>query len=90
MARVVVPVVVDGVEKSVGLDLGGTAGGLVDVVVLEGDLVVGAVEVKGPVLVTVASGRVVARSVNVRVGDSDVARGLGSEDDVLAGNVGSL
>jgi hypothetical protein len=31
---VVVPVVVDSVEKSVGLDLGSTTRGLVDVVVL--------------------------------------------------------
>lgn len=37
VARVVVPVVVDGVEKGVARDLGSTTGGLVDVVVLEGD-----------------------------------------------------
>lgn len=37
VAGVVVPVVVDDVEESVSTDLGGTAGGLVDVVVLEGD-----------------------------------------------------
>lgn len=37
VASVVVPVVVDDVEEGVSTDLGGTAGGLVDVVVLEGD-----------------------------------------------------
>lgn len=37
VARVVVPVVVDGVEDGVAGDLGAAAGGVVDVVVLEGD-----------------------------------------------------
>lgn len=60
MAAVVVPVVVDGVEDGVALDFGGAAGGRVDVVVFEGDHVVRAGEVEGPVLVAVAGGRVVA------------------------------
>lgn len=37
VARVIVPEVVDGVEEGVAGDLGATAGGVVDVVVLEGD-----------------------------------------------------
>ena len=37
VAGVVVPVVVDGVEEGVAGDLGGAAGGVEDVVVLEGD-----------------------------------------------------
>jgi hypothetical protein len=37
VAVVVVPVVVDGVEEGVATDLGAAAGGVVDVVVLEGD-----------------------------------------------------
>lgn len=40
MPRVVVPVVVDRVKKGAGLDFGGAARGLVDVVVFEGDFVV--------------------------------------------------
>lgn len=47
-----VEVVVDGVDKGVAGDLGGAAGGVVDVVALEGDKVVAAGEVQSPVVVT--------------------------------------
>lgn len=85
-----VPVVVDSVEESVGLNLGGTSRGLVDVVVLEGDLVGRAIEVQGPVLVTVAGGGVVTRAVDVGVGDGYATGSLGTKNDVLAGDVGGL
>lgn len=78
MARVIVPVVVNGVKDRVGLDFGGATRGLVDVVVFEGDFVVGAVEVEGPVLVPVAGCAVVAGAVDVRVGDCHVAGGFGA------------
>jgi len=90
VTAVVVPVVVDGVEDGVGLDLGGTARGLVDVVVLEGDVVLGSVEVESPVLVTVAGGGIVTGAVDVRVGDGNVAGCFGTKDNVLASDVGSL
>lgn len=79
-----------GVEKSVTGNLGRTARGVVDVVVLEGNQIVGTSEVHGPVSVTIASGRVVGGTVNVVVGDGDTAGRLGSEDNVLAANSGSL
>lgn len=90
MAGVVVPVVVDSVEKSVGLDLGSTTRGLVDVVVLEGNFISGTIEIKGPVLVSIAGGGVVARAIDVRVRDCDISARIGAEDDVLSGDVGGL
>ena len=90
MARVVLPVVVDDVEVGVVLDLGGTAGGLVEVVALEGDLVGRAVEVDVPVVVTVAGSRVVRLAVDVVVGDGDPVVRLGTEDVVLTANASSL
>lgn len=65
MTTVVVPVVVDGVKQSVTLDFGGATAGLVDVVVLEGYFVVRAVEVKSPVLMTIAGGAVIAGAIDV-------------------------
>ena len=66
-----VPVVVDGVEERAGGDLGGAAGGVVDVVVGEGDLIVGACEVDGPVVVVVAGGGPGGGAVEFGVGDGD-------------------
>jgi hypothetical protein len=51
------PVVVDSVENSIALDLGRTTRGVVDVVALESDHVVGAGEVKSPVVTAIAGGR---------------------------------
>lgn len=50
------PVVVDGVKDGVALNLGRTAGGVVNVVALESDHVVGSGEVQGPVVASIASG----------------------------------
>lgn len=65
VAGVVVPVVVDGVQVGVALDLRGAAAGLVEVVALQGDLVAGAVQVDVPVVVVIAGGRVVGLAVDV-------------------------
>lgn len=54
VGRVVVPIVVDGVEERVSLDFGRSAGEVVDVVALEGDEVLGTVEEQSPVCVAVA------------------------------------
>jgi len=56
VAAVGVPVVVNGVEESVAGNLGAATAGVVDVVALKGDHVVGAGEVHGPVVVAVAGG----------------------------------
>jgi hypothetical protein len=76
------------VQKSVTLDLGGTAGGLVDVVTLHGDEIAGSVEVDTPVVVAVTGGRVVAGAVDEAVGDGHALGGAGAEDDVLASDAG--
>lgn len=78
------------VEESVVLDLGGTAGGVVDVVALHGDQVGVTVKVDGPVVVAIAGGGVVGDTVNVVVGERDAVVGAGSEDVVLATNAGGL
>lgn len=85
---VVVPVVVDGVQVGVALDLGRAAAGLVQVVALQGDLVAGAVQVDVPVVVVVAGGRVVGFAVDVVVGEGDAVAGFGAEDVVLAADAG--
>lgn len=56
VARVGIPVVVDRVEEGVAANLWRSSGGVVDVVALEGDQVVGSGEVEGPVVVPVAGG----------------------------------
>ncbi len=81
-----VEVVVDGVEDGVTSDLGGAAGGVVDVVALEGDHVVAAGEVHAPVVVAVAGSRPRGGTVNLAVGDGDTAGSIVAEDNVLTGN----
>lgn len=90
VAAVGVPVVVDGVEESVAADLGAASAGVVDVVALHGDHVVGAGEVDGPIVVTVAGGAPGGRTVNLAVGDSHAVACFFSKDDVLAADFGSL
>lgn len=80
-------VVVDGVQDGAASELGGTAREVVDVVVLEGDLVVRAGEVQVPVVVSVASGRPLALAIDVAVGDRDTAGGILAQDDVLTGDL---
>lgn len=80
-------VVVHGVQDGVASELGGTAREVVDVVVLEGDLVIRAGEVQVPVVVAVASGRPLALAVDVAVGDRDTAGGILAQDDVLTGDL---
>lgn len=83
-------VVVDGVEDGLAGDLGATARDVVDVVALEGDLVVGAGEVHTPVLVAVAGGAPLGLAIDLRVGDGNLSRGVLAEDEVLAANLGGL
>lgn len=52
----VVPVIVHCVQDSIALDLGRATRSVVDVVALEGDHVVGAGEVKSPVVTSITSG----------------------------------
>lgn len=83
VVRDIVEEVVDGVEESVAGDLGATAGNSVDVVVLEGDEIVGAGEVETPVVVVVAASRPAGGTINLAVGDGDTVAGVVSEDNVL-------
>lgn len=90
MTVVVVPHVVDGVEESATAEGRAAAEGLVDVVVLHGDLVVGADHLEGPVVESVAAGGVVGLAVDEVVGESDALSGVEVEDVVLAAKTGSL
>lgn len=86
VAGVVVPVVVDGVQKSAfvcAADLGAAAGGVMDVVALEGDGVVGADEKESPVVVIVAAGRPAGVAVNLGIRNGDALAGVIACDDVL-------
>jgi hypothetical protein len=78
-----------GVQESAALDLRGTTASVVDVVALQGDVVVGAVEVDTPVVVAVAGSGVVGGTVDVAVGDGHALGGLGTQDDVLTANASS-
>lgn len=80
----VVPVVVDGMEESVALNLGRATRGVVNVVALKGNQIVGSSEVESPVMATIASGGPAGSTINVAVGDGDSARGAGTENDVLS------
>lgn len=82
--RIVVPIVVDGVQERVALNLGRAARKVVDIVSLERDEIVGAVEEETPVCVCVAVGRVTRGAVKVVVRDGDARVGLGAEDEMLA------
>jgi hypothetical protein len=62
-----VEVVVHSVEQGVAADLGGAARGVVDVVLLECDKVVGTGQVDAPVVVAVAGGRPAGCAVDVAV-----------------------
>jgi len=89
VAAVGVEVVVDGVEESVAADLGAATAGVVDVVALESDHVVGAGEVQGPVVVAVAGGGPGGGAVDFVVGDGDTVGGVVAENDVLTADLRS-
>ena len=84
VARVGVEVVVDGVQQRVAVHLGRAAGGVVDVVALHGDEVLGARQVDGPVVVVVARGGPGGGAVELGVGQRDAAGGAGAGDEHLA------
>lgn len=81
-----VPVVVDGVQQSVAGDLRATAGGVVDVVVLEGDQIAGTSEVQSPVVVGIAGSGPGGATVNLAVGDGHTVGGRVTQDNVLTAN----
>lgn len=87
VSGVVVPVVVDSVEDGVTLNLGGSSRGVVDVVTLHGDHVVGSIKVDSPVVVTIISSRVIRETVDVVIGESNTVANERTENDVLTGNV---
>lgn len=78
-----------GVQEGAALDLGGTATGVVDVVALQGDVVVGTVKVDTPVVVAVAGSGVAGGTVDVAVGDGHALGGIGTQDNVLTANASS-
>lgn len=90
VAGVILPVVVDGMQQSVTLDLRATTTSLVDVVALHSNHVARSIQVDTPVVVSVAGSRVVGFTVDEGVADCHAVVGLGSENNVLATNAGGL
>ena len=71
VAGVGVPVVVDGVEERARGDLGGTARGVVDVVVCEGDLIIRSCEIDCPIMMVITGSGPGGGAVEFGVGDGD-------------------
>lgn len=90
MPRVSIEVVVHSVQQGVAADLGGAPRGVVDVVALEGNQVVGARQVQRPVVVVVAGGGPVGVAIEIVVGDGDAVGGVVAEDEHLAADEGEL
>lgn len=70
-------------EEGVPANLRGPPGGVVNVVALQGDEVVGAGKVESPVVVPVTGGRPGGGAVYLGVGDGDAVRSLISQHYVL-------
>jgi len=68
---VIIPEVVDYVDDGIASKLGRAALGVVDVVVLEGDCVLGAGQVHGPVVVGVTASGPLGLAIDEVVGDCD-------------------
>jgi hypothetical protein len=81
---VIIPEVVDYVDDGVASELGRAALGVVDVVVLESDCVLGAGQVNGPVVVGVTASGPLGLAVDEVVGDCDAGVFSVAGDDVLA------
>lgn len=79
-----VPVVVDSVQQGVSAELGRAAGGVVDVVALHGDQVVGARQVDGPVMMAIARCAPAGLAVELAVGEGDAVGGCLAGDEHLA------
>jgi len=62
---------------------------VVNVVTLHGDQVIATVEIDSPVMVSVTGSRVLGGTVDIGVGNGDMVRGAGTEDYVLAADMGS-
>jgi len=71
VADVVIPEVVDHMDDGVASELGRAALGVVNVVVLESDCVLGAGQVNGPVVVSVTASGPLGLAVDEVVGDRD-------------------
>ena len=91
MSIVVLPDVVDGVEQSSSGQGGRTTGCVGDVIVLHGDLIVGADHLESPIVVAVAASSGVRRlAINVVAGKSDALARVEAEDVMLAAGTSSL
>ena len=76
-------------QDGVASNLRSATRGAMDVITLEGDGVLGASEVKSPVLVAIAGSRPVGCSINLVVGDGHTTGGGLAENNVLTTDQGS-
>jgi len=90
MAGVGIPVVVDGMEERVATDLGTAARGVVDVVTLHCDEIVGSSQVYGPVVMTVAGCGPASRAVKLIVRQCHAIRGPITGHEHLAADEGDF
>jgi hypothetical protein len=90
VARVGVPVVVEGVPDRVKLELWRTARGVVDVVAIEGDQVVVTVAENGPVVTAIAGGGPAGLTIEFVVGNGHTAGGIVARDEELTADKGEF
>ena len=90
MTRVRVPVVVDGMEERIATDLGTAARGVVDVVTLHRDQIVGSGQIYGPVMMTIAGRGPARRAIELIVGECHAVRGPIAGDKHLTANEGDF
>ena len=90
MAFDVVPDIVDGMEKSFAAQCRATTSSLGDVVILHADGVAGADHLKHPIMVAVASSRVVGLTVDEVAREFDARARCVTENIMLSARAGSL
>jgi hypothetical protein len=86
MARVGIPVVVDGMEQGVATDLGAAARGVVNIVTLHCDQIVGSGQVHGPVVMAIAGRGPACRAIEFVVGECHSVGGSIAGNEHLAAN----
>lgn len=85
-----VEIVVDCVKECVATDLGAAAGGMVDIVTLHSDQILGACQVDAPIVVAIAGGGPAGGAVELIVGKGNSVGGTVAGNEHLAADEGDL